>query len=192
MKPKKFIIYLVLVVAANLLLVDSESTLPKEQTFSGKKPLETEQEQIILGDSDTNDLNLGQGPESEEAKENETVIVKRVIDGDTIVLEDNRIIRLIGVNTPEKHQWFYQEATNKTKELVLGKEVILEYDKGRYDKYGRTLAYVYFEDSFINYELLKQGYGRLMVISPNMKYFNEFKKAQAEARAEKQGIWKGE
>jgi len=33
--------------------------------------------------------------------------VKRVIDGDTIVLEDNIHVRLLGINSPEKNEKYY-------------------------------------------------------------------------------------
>ena len=55
-------------------------------------------------------------------------IVKRVIDGDTLILEDNTEIRLVGVNAPEKSDPYYLEATNFTKKLVENKKVKLEYD----------------------------------------------------------------
>ena len=42
--------------------------------------------------------------------EKEIVIVKRVIDGDTIELESGERVRLLGINTPEKGEWLYEEA----------------------------------------------------------------------------------
>lgn len=129
--------------------------------------------------------------EGELEEELDTIIVKKVIDGDTIVLEDGRKVRLIGINAPEKYQKFGLESTLKTKELTLEKEVILEYDKDKEDDYGRTLAYVYTEEIFVNYELLKGGFAYLMTIPPNTKYLEEFKKVYQEAKANKLGIWKG-
>jgi len=88
----------------------------------------------------------------------------RVVDGDTIVLDGNEKVRLIGVDTPETKdprksvQYFGKEASDFTKRMVEGKKVGLEYDWQKIEKYGRTLAYVYLEDgTFLNAEIIKQG-----------------------------------
>jgi len=112
--------------------------------------------------------------QKKEADENRLVFVQRVIDGDTVVLANGDRIRYIGINTPELHhpqkgaEYYAKEALNFNKELVLGKPVRLEFDKERFDRYGRTLAYVYLEDgTFVNKELVKRGYARTMAIKPN-------------------------
>lgn len=122
----------------------------------------------------------------------------RVIDGDTIVVEiDNKQekVRLIGVDTPETvHpekpvQYFGKEASLFTKNMVEGKKVRLEYDWQRRDKYGRLLAYVYLEDgTFLNAEIIKQGYGFAYTRFP-FKYLEEFRKYEREAREKNRGLW---
>ncbi len=112
----------------------------------------------------------------------------KVIDGDTIVLDGNEIVRLIGIDTPETKdprkpvQYYGREAYEFTKGLVEGKKVRLVYDLNEKDRYGRTLAYVYLKDgTFLNAEVVKQGYGfayRYFFF----KYFDEFKKYEREAR----------
>ena len=119
----------------------------------------------------------------------------KVIDGDTIVLDGNEIVRLIGIDTPETKdprkplQYYGREAYEFTKKLVKGKKVRLAYDLNKKDKYGRTLAYVYLEDgTFLNAEIIKQGYGfayRYFVF----KYFDEFKQYEREARENEIGLW---
>ena len=153
--------------------------------------LSSDAQEVLTEDAEES-LENSQNETGDIAEETDNLRVKKVIDGDTIVLDDNRVVRLIGINTPEKYQKFGKEATLKTKELTENKEVMLEYDRGRYDKYGRVLAYVYTEEYFVNYELLRQGIANLMIIPPNTKYFNQFKKARDEAKAERLGIWKGE
>ena len=70
--------------------------------------------------------------------------VAAVIDGDTIEIEGGQWVRYLGIDTPEIGQPFYEEARNKNKELVLGKNVRLDICKSEpKDKYGRLLAYVY-------------------------------------------------
>ncbi|OIO81082.1 MAG: hypothetical protein COW11_00515 [Candidatus Omnitrophica bacterium CG12_big_fil_rev_8_21_14_0_65_43_15] len=122
--------------------------------------------------------------------------VKRVIDGDTIVLGNNERVRYIGVNTPETHhpkkgiEYYGPEAADFNKKLVLGKNVRLEFDVEKYDKYGRTLAYVYLGDGiFVNAELVKLGYARVMSIRPNTRYSELFKRLQQEAKTKRLGLW---
>jgi micrococcal nuclease len=121
--------------------------------------------------------------------------VIRVIDGDTIELEGGVKVRYIGIDTPETvHpskpvQFMGKEASAFNRQLVEGKDVRLEYDVQRTDKYGRTLAYVYVGDTFVNAELVKQGYAQIMTIPPNVKYQDLFLKLQKEAREAKLGLW---
>ena len=126
----------------------------------------------------------------------QTYKVKRVIDGDTLLLTNGERVRLIGVDTPEtKHpqkpvQYFGKEAYLFTRRMVEGKEVRLEYDWQRRDKYGRLLAYVYLLDgTFLNAEIIKQGYGFAYTRFP-FKYLQEFRKYEKEARENKKGLWK--
>ena len=79
--------------------------------------------------------------------------VARVIDGDTIELIDGRIIRYLGVDTPEKNECFYHDATLKNKLLVMlgnyNRPNKVRLYKGKVDKdyYGRHLRYVTSMDS---------------------------------------------
>jgi micrococcal nuclease len=124
------------------------------------------------------------------------VKVKKVIDGDTLLLTNREKVRLIGVDTPEtKHpqkpvQRFGKEAYLFTKRMVEGKKVRLEFDWQKKDKYGRLLAYVYLsDDTFLNAEIIKQGYGFAYTRFP-FKYLEEFRKYEREARENRRGLWK--
>jgi len=126
----------------------------------------------------------------------ETFVCTRVVDGDTIVVKGIGKVRLIGVDTPEtKHpkkpvEYFGKEASAFTRRMVEGKKVRLEYDWQRKDKYNRVLAYVYLEDgTFLNAELIKQGYGHAYTKYP-FKYLERFRKYEKEARENKRGLWK--
>jgi micrococcal nuclease len=126
----------------------------------------------------------------------EWVKVKRVIDGDTILLANEERVRLIGVDTPEtKHpqkpvQRFGKEAHLFTKKMAEGKQVRLEYDQQRRDRYGRLLAYVYLLDgTSLNAEIIKQGYGFAYTRFP-FKYLDEFRQYEKEARENRRGLWK--
>ncbi len=129
----------------------------------------------------------------------EAIYCVRVVDGDTIdvnIRGKKERVRLIGVDTPEtKHpkkpvQRFGKEAYLFTKEIVEKKEVRLEFDQQRRDKYGRLLAYVYLMDgTFLNAEIIKQGYGFAYTRYP-FKYLEEFRGYEREARENKRGLWK--
>ena len=103
-------------------------------------------------------------------------LCSRVVDGDTIIVNidgKKERVRLIGVDTPEtKHpkkpvEYYGKEASAFTKQMVEGKKVRLDHDQQRRDKYSRLLAYVYLEDgTFLNAEIIKQGYGFAYTRSP--------------------------
>lgn len=91
-----------------------------------------------------------------------------VVDGDTIDVDGVGRIRLVGVNTPERGQSGYQNATDFVKDMCLGKTVYLDVDNAKnHDKYGRTLAVVYVGNVNLNQELLKRGYAEVMYIPPS-------------------------
>jgi micrococcal nuclease len=68
--------------------------------------------------------------------------------------------------------------------------VRLEFDKEKYDRYGRLLAYVYLLDgTFINKEMIEKGFAYLLPRSPNLKYEKMFLQTQRDAMSAKQGMW---
>jgi len=124
--------------------------------------------------------------------------ILRIIDGDTIEVEKIGKIRLIGVDTPEiAHplkpvQFFAKKASEYTRRIAEGKRVRLEYGQERIDKYGRTLAYIYFENGkMLNAEIIKDGYGFAYTKYP-FKYMEEFRKYEREAREHERGLWSNE
>lgn len=122
-------------------------------------------------------------------KADDELIVRKVIDGDTIVLENGEYVRYIGMDAPEKGRPYYGEATRENKRLVDGKKVRLEYDVERIDRYNRTLAYVYAGGIFVNAELVKNGYATIYTFPPNVKYYKTLLAFQKEARDQKRGLW---
>jgi len=124
-----------------------------------------------------------------------------VIDGDTFHVDDGSEkglrVRLIGVDAPEPRNsgkklkaYFGKESSEYLTRLLDGKKVSLTYDVSRYDRYGRTLAYAWLEDgTFVNAELVKNGYAMVMTIPPNVKYADTFTDLAAKARKRKKGLW---
>ncbi len=125
----------------------------------------------------------------------DTIAVTRVVDGDTFDVEGGKTVRLIGVDTPETvHpskpvQCFGKEASAKTKELLTGKQVRLEKDVSETDRYGRLLRYVYVGDVFLNDYLVRNGYANASSYPPDVKYQDQFRQAEQEARNAKRGLW---
>lgn len=146
---------------------------------------------------------------SGESKGYSDVLVERAVDGDTLKLSTGERVRLIGIDTPEMHESqkltrdsqrsgtdaqaikaLGRRAYQFTKNLVEGKRVSLEFDVEKYDKYKRLLAYAYLKDgTFVNAEIVKQGYASLMTYPPNVKYADLLLKLYREARENKRGLW---
>lgn len=125
--------------------------------------------------------------------------VVRVIDGDTILLSTGEKVRFIGVDTPETVdprkpvEYLGKEATEYNRKLVGSNKVRLEFDVQERDKYGRLLAYVYLPDgTFVNAELVKNGYARVATYPPNVKHQDLFLKLEREARENNRGLWENE
>jgi micrococcal nuclease len=137
-------------------------------------------------------------PEEESSSDAGLFHVARVVDGDTIKLENGETVRYIGIDTPETVDprrpvgCFGKEAGNKNTELVLGKEIRLEKDISDADKYGRLLRYVYVGDIFVNEYLVREGYARASSYPPDVKYQELFREAEWEAREMKRGLWADE
>mgnify|MGYP003981949753 CR=1 FL=1 len=108
-----------------------------------------------------------------------TAYVLYVIDGDTIGVsidgKEHRV-RLIGIDAPEvayveenkEGECFADESTEKLKELILNKEIILINDSlsDNKDKYNRLLRYVYLDDLDINAKLIENGYAKSFLFFP--------------------------
>jgi micrococcal nuclease len=117
-------------------------------------------------------------------------LVKRVVDGDTIMLADGRYVRYLGINTPEHGEPLWEEARDYNAQKVRGKQVTLEFGQVTEDAYGRTLAYVSVEGDMVNAALLQAGLAHLFVLEP-ITYYHLFQTLQEEARTQGLGIWGG-
>ena len=104
----------------------------------------------------------------------QTYQASKVIDGDTIELSNEEWIRYIGINAPELRNGipdpYSLEAFEANRNLVIGKEVYLEFDVQERERYDRMLAYTYFDDLFIYTWLVENGYAQIMTIPPNVAY----------------------
>ncbi|HEX9924936.1 MAG TPA: thermonuclease family protein, partial [Anaerolineae bacterium] len=112
----------------------------------------------------------------------ETATIARVVDGDTIELSDGRRVRYIGINTPERDQPYYQEATETNRQLVANQQIQLEFDQDTFDQYGRSLAYIWVNGSLVNWEMVNRGYANVFTVPPNVRYEGILRQAERDAR----------
>ena len=115
-----------------------------------------------------------------------------VTDGDTIIIrkgEEEEDLRLIGIDAPEKDTEEGQLSRRYLNDLLLGKEITLQYGIEEKDKYGRSLVYVWLKEEMINEKILKDGYAEPLIISPNDAYRVTFEAAYHEAVQQKRGLW---
>ncbi len=126
-------------------------------------------------------------------------LVTRVYDGDTLRLEDGRILRLYGLDTPEMGkkgkaaQYFARAAKKILSRLVLHKRVeVVEAGKGR-DRYGRTLAVLVLPDQRVVNEVLLRVGAAFYFPHPDKKnrFVNHkrFLFAQRQALEDGRGFW---
>ncbi len=146
---------------------------------------------------------LGTEQASMSAEYKNLVSVTKVVDGDTIevlIEGQKKTIRLIGINTPETVdprrpvQCYGKEASDETKKLLTGKAVYLSKDVSETDKYDRLLRFVYLpiDDGqmlFVNDYLVRQGFANNYPYPPDIKYDDQFRQAEKEAREQKKGLW---
>lgn len=125
----------------------------------------------------------------------ESVLVRAVLDGDTIDVAQYGRVRLLGIDAPETGRGFDTsapfgyEARERLASLVLHHWVRLEFESPRLDVYNRHLAYVMREDGiFVNATLVRDGLARVSARTP-LARLEELKRAEAEAQRLRRGMW---
>lgn len=116
-------------------------------------------------------------------------LVVRVIDGDTVELQDGSRVRYLGIDTPEAGEPYYSEATARNKELVEGKVVYLQKGKRDRDEYDRLLRYIYVDGVFVNAELVAQGYAMAYIFDPDERYSQVLVQLEQYAKMKNRGLW---
>ena len=128
----------------------------------------------------------------------ERVRISFVQDGDTLMLNDGRRLRLIGINTPElgKSSGAAQPgaigARDRLRQLtfISQQQLSLRFDQERTDQYGRLLAHAFLADGRNLTELLlAEGQGTQLVVPPNSWQANCYREAAQAARQQRIGIW---
>jgi endonuclease YncB( thermonuclease family) len=86
-----------------------------------------------------------------------TVLVTRVVDGDTVELGNGESVRVVGIDTPERGECGYDEAAANLERLVLGRQVRLRVSDEDRDHYGRLLRYLDVDGLDAGLEQIKEG-----------------------------------
>lgn len=129
----------------------------------------------------------------------EQVTVEHVVDGDTIDVVssgDTTRVRLLNIDTPEigrggaLDECYAQEAKAHLEELLpRGTTVTLKYDVEEQDKYGRDLAGVFKDTTFINEEMVKEGLAHAVLFEPNRKFYDRILAAEAAPKTRGEGVF---
>ena len=199
-----------LFIAIGLLLIgyffgDTVAKINKYSPVKIPETVEDVRNVDVFKKDDTTKNNYGQQDELSKAELEKLKIknrdlkegmVRYVIDGDTVILNNGEKIRYIGMDTPERGQCWYRGATDFNRRLVEGKKVRLEIDKSNRDRYQRLLRYVYVVDKngrkkFVNLELVKAGLARAKEYKPDVEQYTKLKEAEKIAQQKKLGLWGG-
>src|ERR1044072_4958609 len=123
------------------------------------------------------------------------VLVRAVIDGDTIDVAAVGRVRLLGIDAPEVgHRFdtaapFGREARERLTSLVLHRWVRLEQEGVAVDTYNRHLAYLITGDNqCINAVLVGEGLARVSARVP-LTRLAELQRAESEAQSDRRGMW---
>jgi len=123
-----------------------------------------------------------------------TATVMRVIDGDTVELDDGDKVRYLLINAPETtnghDDCFGTNAAQFNSDMVLGKQISLAYDTECRDIYGRLLAYVTVAGQDVNALEVERGYACVLYIPPDGEARHaEFVQYEKDAKAAGRGMW---
>lgn len=137
--------------------------------------------------------------------------VKVIYDGDTLgcdfdgngkVTDSTERVRLLGIDAPEmsysrknltsQDEPFAKAATRLMEKTVLNRPIYLEFDEKRFDKYNRTLAYVYADPqrkTMLNTLLLEKGLAKILFIGENRRYESDFIRIERQAKIHHLNMW---
>lgn len=128
--------------------------------------------------------------------------VVQVVDGDTLVLDDGREVRLVGIQAPKLPlgrvgfaAWPLAEAAREAlTELTAGRRVSLGYGGSQIDRHGRALAHLHVIDGpraglWLQGEMLARGLARVYSFPDNRALVAEMLALERAARAARRGIW---
>jgi endonuclease YncB( thermonuclease family) len=127
--------------------------------------------------------------------------VTRIIDGETVTLDDGSELRLIGALAPraidvgaEPGQWPMEVAAREElRALLLGKSIEIAFGGERTDRYGRLQAQAFWQDGdkrhWAQGRMLEQGLARAYTLTGNRACAAELLAAERGALEANRGVW---
>jgi endonuclease YncB( thermonuclease family) len=121
-------------------------------------------------------------------------VVSRVIDGDTIRLDNGDRIRLVQIDAPEdKGECYGKKAGTVLRQLLPAGtvvRVVRDPSLDNIDRYGRKLRYVFKGDENINLVLVKKGAASVWFFDGDQgRFADQLLKAAKAASKERRGAW---
>ncbi len=91
------------------------------------------------------------------APQSQDMIVTKIIDGDTIVIQGGEHVRLLGIDSSERGEKCYSEAKQRISNLIYMKKVSLETEGDDKDQYDRLLRWISVDGNSVNKKLVAEG-----------------------------------
>ena len=132
-------------------------------------------------------------PSSAVSQESASATVLRMIDGDTMIMMvegKQEWVNLLAIDAPETGQPWGMIALNALNMLVDGKDIRIEFDKEQRNYEGRMWGYLWVGDTFVNREMVLNGYALWDFWPPNTRYDEQLLNAEFQARKDWKGMWK--
>ncbi|MCR4334519.1 MAG: thermonuclease family protein [Patescibacteria group bacterium] len=141
----------------------------------------------VIKESDLAGMRSGQAP---------LYKVARVIDGDTFELQDGDVVRLLGIDAPEKGQCFYKESKDALIKLVEGKEVELRKDVTGTDDFSRLLRYAILPSKnilnnsvLVDEYMVEGGYADIRSDPRDKLFYGILLEKHEQAQKSNKGLW---
>lgn len=122
--------------------------------------------------------------------------VMEVVDGDTLIIENNIRIRLLGIDAPESTECYSTAAKTHLESLVLGRDILLEKDQTAKDSFDRLLRYAFIHNPdpegdqlFVQHHMVKNGAAHSLYLKPNRRYLAQLQADERSAQENELGLW---
>jgi len=120
------------------------------------------------------------------------------VDGNTVLVvmegdSPNQVyaVKYLGIEAPPPDEPWGAVARETNRRLTNFKVVRLVRDKTNFDDEGFLYRYVYVDDQLLSVLLVEQGLARASVNEPDTRFENRILEAEAQAKANKLGLWSG-
>lgn len=129
----------------------------------------------------------------------ETGTVAEIVDGDTLVLADGRVVRLAGIEAPKPYlarpgadvAALAEAARRALERLAQGKSVAVVHSEPANDRHSRVLAEIILVDgTWLQEAMAHQGFVRVRPFAVADSCLDQLRAAESEARQARRGLWR--